>query len=79
MHEEDLKEFRCPNCRRRLLELNTLEGLGMLSVKCKRCKQVVKFFTIKNKFYPINKEFGQRWQKYLKKEFEEYIITLSNE
>ena len=79
MHEEDLKEFRCPNCRRRLIELNSLKGAGLLSIKCKRCEQVIEFFTIKNRFYPINKEFGQRWQNYLKKEFEEYIITLSNE
>jgi len=40
MNKKELKEVRCPNCKKLLLKANVV---GTLEVKCPRCGQVIEY------------------------------------
>jgi phage FluMu protein Com len=40
-----MKELRCPNCKRKLLEV---KGQAQISIKCPKCKNVILIDTTKN-------------------------------
>jgi len=77
--EEKWESVRCPKCRRRLLDRDPKDTVGFVKTYCSRCKQETTFFIFKNKCFVVDNEFSQKWQKYLKKEFEEYIMSLPTE
>lgn len=39
-----MKELRCPNCKRKLLEV---KGQALISIKCPKCKTIVTLDTTK--------------------------------
>lgn len=76
MVEEKFKDIRCKICRRRLIDVDSATTIGFIEIKCKRCKTLNSVFVLKNKTFPVDDSFPQIWEKQLKKEVEDNIISM---
>jgi phage FluMu protein Com len=51
---ENLKEYRCPHCRKLFFKGDMEEGI--IEIKCKNCKNIHKIDVSETKFLTVNDE-----------------------